>query len=556
MGVSLLVIGLLALAATPAGAVSEPPPGEAGWMYEAGTVVAIDLSLTPTERAKLEAEPDEYVEGTFSLAKTDGTPGGAQAPVVTSRPVEIRLKGNASGSLRTLDQKAAFKLKFKKTEPFLGLRKMTLNNMVEDDSFLHETLSYRMFRDAGVAAPRTGFAWVRLNGEDFGLYLNLENLDKVDLERWFGPLAESQHLYEGESGVDVEPNREGEFEVDEGDEADRSDLEALIASANTEVGPGWAGQVSARIDLEEMTRMWAVEKYVGHWDGYSGEEAPGRPNNYYLYSDPAGRFQMLPWGTDNTWEPAKRPDFEGDAGLLFDDCSVDPECEGLYRKALREVGEVAAGLHLDSLAVDLAERLEPWQLLEQSNERHEHDMAAIAGAVGEVREYIADRPGELVAFIGAEPEPQTQISSPPGRGSPPSGQSLYVGHAGRRARALVTHIWTTGPGLVSQSATFETSKGPRYACSAQATVTAAGAFTLRCDLSSVVISRLRRHHLVLQSWTNFTPTSGAPESALRRVALPRRPARRGPHRRTSRGRHPQRHRVGADGEQETRRPAA
>jgi len=524
-GIAALLVALLCLAPAYAGAVAEPPAGEAGWMYEAGTVVAIDLTLPSAERTTLEAKPDEYVKGTFSLSKTEGAPGGTETPVVTSVPVEVKLKGNVSGSFRTLDQKAAFKLKFKKTEPFLGLRKMTLNNMVEDDSFLHETLSYRTFRAAGVAAPRTGFAWVRLDGEDFGLYLNLENLDKVNLERWFGVFVEPQHLYEGESGVDVEPGREGEFEVDEGDEADRSDLKALVASANASIGPGWADQVSSRIDLEEMTRMWAVEKYVGHWDGYSGEEAVGRPNNYYLYSDPEGRFQMLPWGTDNTWEPAKHPDFEGDAGLLFDDCEADPECEDLYRRALREVGKVAAGLDLDSLAAGLAERLEPWQLLEQSNDRHEHDMAAIANAVDEVREYIADRPGELLDFIGVEPQPQPREDQPPARGSLPSEQSLYVGHAGRRASALVTHIWTTGPGLVSQSATFDTAKGPRYACSTQATATTAGELTLRCDLSSVVISRLRRRHLALQSWTSFTPTGGTPESTLRRISLPRRPAR-------------------------------
>jgi hypothetical protein len=284
--------------------------------------------------------------------------------------------------------------------------------------------------------------------------------------------------------------------------------------------------VSSRIDLEEMTRMWAVEKYVGHWDGYSGEEAPGRPNNYYLYSDQAGRFQMLPWGTDNTWEPLKKPDFEGDAGLLFDDCEADPECDGLYREELREVGKVAGRLGLDSFASDLAERLEPWQLLEQSNDRHEHDMDAIANAVGEVHEYITDRPGELAALLGKEPEPEPgpRTPVPPTGGSPSISQSLSVGHAGRRAKVLVTHLWTTGPGLVSQSATFETANGPRYACSTQATVTAAGEFTSRCNLSSVVVSRLRHHHLALRVWTSFTPANGTPESTLRRVPLPRRPA--------------------------------
>ena len=42
--------------------------------------------------------------------------------------------------------------------------------------------------------------------------------------------------------------------------------------------------------------MWAVEKYIGHWDGYVGNR-----NNFYLHSDTAGRFSMLPWGTDQAW---------------------------------------------------------------------------------------------------------------------------------------------------------------------------------------------------------------------------------------------------------------
>jgi hypothetical protein len=89
---------------------------------------------------------------------------------------------------------------------------------------------------------------------------------------------------------------------------------------------------------------------------------------------------------------------------------------------------------------------------------------------------------------------------------------------------LVTHLWTTGPGLVSQSAMIKTVNGPRYACSAQATVTTEGEFQLRCKLSSVVISRLRHRLLALQVWTNFVPASGTPESVFRRVPLPRRAA--------------------------------
>ncbi|HEY0392294.1 MAG TPA: CotH kinase family protein [Solirubrobacterales bacterium] len=498
-------------------------------MYEPGTVVVIDLTLSSAERAKLEAEPDKYVKGTFSLSKTDGTPGGAETPVVTARPVEIRLKGNVLGSFRTLDGKAGFKFKFAKSEPFLGLRKMTLNNMVEDPSFIHETLAYRVFRGAGIAAPRTGFADVRLNGEDFGTHLNLENLDKVNLERWFGKFEEPpQHLYEGEYGVDVTPGvaaltgQEGGYEVDEGKEEHVEDLEALTAAVNSTKGPGWSAAVGSVADLAEMTRMWAVEKYIGHWDGYSGEEGLRKPNNYYLYSDPAGRFQMLPWGTDNTWEPYRRTEFDADAGLLFDDCLADPACASLYRQALRELQKTIPGLGLDSLAAKTAALLKPWEEQEQGNGRSEHDLAEIKTGVDETREFIAERPGELAAFLGPE-ESSASVPAPgPSAGAPAvTTPSLYVGHSRRGGAALVTHLWFAGPGAVIQTAKVKTAHGWRKACSVRSTVSSVGGRDLRCRLSGSVLSRLHSHSVLLRLRTTFVPQSGPGESAVRRVRLPR-----------------------------------
>ena len=141
----------------------------------------------------------------------------------TPLAVEIRLKGNVRGSFRTLDGKAAFKLKFKQNRtPSSGCSKMTLNNMVEDPSMIHETLAYtRLPRAPGCRASRTGFAYVRLNGEDFGVYLNLENLDEVALANALRLLRQNtQHLYEGEdAATDVDARAEqADFEVDEGDE--------------------------------------------------------------------------------------------------------------------------------------------------------------------------------------------------------------------------------------------------------------------------------------------------------------------------------------------------
>jgi spore coat protein CotH len=366
---------------------------EAASIYDPSAVVFIDLVLSPTEEAKLEAEPDEYVKGTFSMTRSsDGTPAGEEpAPVAPVRPVEVRLKGSVGGSFRDLTKKAAFKLKFKKADAFFGLRKMTLNNMVQDPSMVHETLAYAAFRGVGVPASRTGYAYVRVNGEDFGLYLNLENLDEIGLARIFDSFdKKTQHLYEGEKGHDVTPGDALAFEIDEGEET-RTDLEALIAAVNGEGAAPWSERVAANADLTEMTKMWAVEKYIDHWDGYSGHAIPLlRPNNYYLYSDPSGRFQMLPWGTDQTWiptigvgTPGREVTFDGHGGVLFDKCLEDAACRLSYWQSLLGATRSIAALDPGALASDTADLLAPWQHEERENGRPEFDAGEVEDGVEE-----------------------------------------------------------------------------------------------------------------------------------------------------------------------------
>ena len=133
--------------------------------------------------------------------------------------VGIRLKGGV-GSFRPLTKKAAFKVKFDEYvegQTLLGLKKLTLNNMVQDPSMIHETLGLRgrfarrACRPRGRATPTCA-----VNGEDYGLYLDVETLDKVSLPRLF---ASTQHLYEaGLRRSTCVPGRRGAYEIDEGDE--------------------------------------------------------------------------------------------------------------------------------------------------------------------------------------------------------------------------------------------------------------------------------------------------------------------------------------------------
>ncbi len=536
MSIALAIAALAPVGASQAVA-AEPAPGPAGWLFDPGTVVEIDLDLPQASVDVLKVKPEEeYQPATFSLTAGEQTFGPLS--------VGARLKGGL-GSFRPLSQKAAFKLKFDEfvdDQTFFGLEKLTLNNMVQDPSMLHETLAYEAFRAAGVAAPRTGYAFLRVNGEPYGLYLNVEALDSVALPRWF---ASTLHLYEGAYGADVAPGSAAAFEVDEGKSKKREDLEALIVAANDEEGD-WSEGMSGFADLDQMTLMWAVERYIGHWDGYSGVPGALRPNNYYLHSEEDGEFRMLPWGTDQTW--GSRLEFdEGGAGVLFERCLADASCAAAYRDALQQVGSAIAALGLDSRVADLAERLAPCQALEDPS-RREFTAAEIATGVAGLREFVAARPGELAAWLGqpvenppAEgppsspegsscqspalpsggpaPEPERQRLEPPGVAT---GRSLRVGMPRAVGTAIATPVVLPLAGSVTQRVAFAGRAGRAVACVDREASDRAGRLTLRCGLSAAARRRLASGPLTLTIRIGFAPLGGSPELALRHLTLPRR----------------------------------
>jgi hypothetical protein len=363
------------------GAPNRRPQDEAATLFDPFRVVTIDLSLPAAARAALDQNPRRYVEGTFRLEDEDG----ASETLRTG----IRLRG--SSTWQGLESKASFRIKFDEVvggQRFRGLRRMTLGNAVVDPSFLCDTMSHRVFRELGVPAPRTGYAWVRLDGVEFGLYVLIEAFDEVSLARHY---PSTRHLYEG-AGADLGWADPDAFQVDEGDPRDRNDLAALIEAALSD-DDRWLKAVGALTDLDDLRLMWAGELFINHWDGYASAA-----NNYFLHSDRDGRFTMLPWGTDqtfgNSWGQAQPPiDWHQGNGYLFGRCLRLPECRGAYDAAMRQVVAVVADADLDGFAAQVAQAIGPYAERDPRTpfriERHRE-------AVAELRTFLAER----IAFLG------------------------------------------------------------------------------------------------------------------------------------------------------------
>lgn len=505
-------------------------------LYEPSTIVAIDLQLPQASVEALEDEPDEYVEGTFAVAESGGTPATIGA-YSTPRVVGVRLKG--SGSFQGLDRKAAFKVKFNEFggTKFLGLKSLTLNSMIQDMSMTREVLAYETFRASDIVAPRTGYAYVWLNGIDYGLHLNVETMDDVALKRAYGDFDDPQHLYEGPAEVDLAPGSAGLYEVDEGEEADLSDLEALIAAANA-TAPGFSERMAPVADLDQMTRMWAVERYIAHWDGYSGYTV----SNHFLFSDPLGVFQVLPWGTDQTFYRYWHPFDEGEGeeveggGTLFEQCLAEEECFAKYVEELVATDELVETLDLSARTKQLATQLGPWQTYEIANsERAPFRASQIGRSVDDVIFFLDQRPGDLAKWLGIDVEPEDEPAANTGGGASSAGAApnptpaampklsrrLSIDRSRLDRGVLTVRASVSGPGKLIQRAELRTPAGALNACSASRRAHAPGTLVVTCRLSAEARRRLENRWLHLHIWLRFQPHAGEASELRTRVRLPR-----------------------------------
>ena len=294
--------------------------------------------------------------------------------------IGLRLKG--STSLQPLRQKPSMKIKFNwsdalKGQRFLGLKNMTLHSMTQDNSLVHEIGAYRLYNAMGVVAPSTGWAEVFVNGRSKGVYVNVETPDDIFLSKRFKD--PTQHLYEGQAFNDLKPGNDngaesdGKFLVDEGwsTTPNKADLTALIAAANVESPKAWWDGLAKRIDRTAMVKMFAVDNFIGHWDGYSGPII----NNYYLRSNSKSVFTILPWGTDQTFgENRQTPELLDtytfamdkpdvgypwiklthktetlERGLLFRKCLAYKPCFTLYMQQLKATSAKATAIKLPNL---------------------------------------------------------------------------------------------------------------------------------------------------------------------------------------------------------------
>ena len=198
----------------------------------------------------------------------------------------------------------------------IGSRYLTLNNSIQDRSYIRQPLGYRLLAMAGLAHSRCNFARVFVNGtligqglggvNSPGTYVNAEPIMKRYIERNFNGNMDG-NLYELEHNDDFVDER---LRFITTESLSKFEDKADLKFANNHIEANGLAGANQMLDLDHFIKVYAMEFFLKHWDGYANNT-----NNTYIYNDVNAvaapgvdniKFKMIPWGIDQILKPDRR----------------------------------------------------------------------------------------------------------------------------------------------------------------------------------------------------------------------------------------------------------
>ena len=287
-------------------------PGYVNRLFDDSRVHTIDIRIADWYAFIENAEKEEYAACSVEI---DGE---------EFHNIGLRAKGNNSLRLTEEYELSRYSLKLEFDQfldggNYYGLDKFSLDASFQDNSYLKTYMAYDMMAFMGVPTPLCSYAWVTVNGEDWGLFLAIEEPEEAFARRNFGndygklykPDYRSLNAKNADVAlqyIDDDPDsypgifENAKFKVSETDQ--KRVIEALKTLSTGE-------SLETAVNIDEVLRYFTVQVFVMNWDSYLGYTG----HNYFLYEED-GILSILPWDYNLAFgtyalgmtEPIKDPD--------------------------------------------------------------------------------------------------------------------------------------------------------------------------------------------------------------------------------------------------------
>lgn len=289
------------------------------------------------------------------------------------------------------------------TQELYGYKRLVLDNLVQDASFLRERMSFLVFEAMGIAAPRNASARLYVNGAYWGLYGLVEKVSKPFLKDRFGEESGTLFSYQwngawdfgwlgGSASAYVPVPFEPETNETRPDVADA--LVDFVRAVNETPGPSFAAAIEPYLDTGRFLTHLAVENAIAERDGIVGDQGL---NNLYLYQyGGRARFVFIPWDKDSTFVSGAWPLYRNlETNVLAQRLTAEPARRAYYADAVRKA--VTSYVNERWLAPQLDAA---WQQVREAALADPHKpftSGQVEAAVSGLRGVILAREGDVLA---------------------------------------------------------------------------------------------------------------------------------------------------------------
>lgn len=191
-----------------------------------------------------------------------------------------------------------------------GYRSLHLLNSHTDPTYLHSVLTYKISRDF-IPAPKANFVRLVINGESWGVYVNVQPFNKEFTKEWFasakGARFKAPGSPQGNSGlayVGEDPaayKRLYQLSTKEDPKAWTA-LIQLCRVLNKTPADQLEAALAPLLDIDGALKFLALQNILINNDGFWC-----RASDYCLYLDEKGRFHVVPHDDNETFGRPEGP---------------------------------------------------------------------------------------------------------------------------------------------------------------------------------------------------------------------------------------------------------
>lgn len=212
--------------------------------------------------------------------------------------IDIAYRGSHIRDLR----KKSYNLLFYKPSTYRNAKEFHLNAEFMDPSFLRNKLSFDFFNEIGCLSPKSRFVFMKLNGKNEGVYLEIESVDEFFLANRQLPKGPIFYAVDGDANFSLMSDLDKEvkkslmlgYEQKYGTEQESERLQEMIIIINTIPRDEFEKEIIKYVNIDKYLRWLAGVIFTQNFDGFV--------HNYALYQNgESGLFEVIPWDYDATW---------------------------------------------------------------------------------------------------------------------------------------------------------------------------------------------------------------------------------------------------------------